>query len=95
MKEPTCISIVEEVLRLADDFVTAKMIFSRTKLSFNQISASLYSLKKYKAVDFVENSDGLWWFCTPEYDTRSKHIEMRVKENKPRRTRRSKMVAKD
>ena len=75
---PTAVSLVFELLVKADDFLNGKQLVEGTRLSANHISAALYSLKKYKAIDFVEGDDTLWWFATPGTDTRAYTIKNRV-----------------
>lgn len=88
-KQPTCVSRVEQAMVEADDFVKLRGLMTATKLTLNQVSASLSHLHKYRAVDCLESPDGLWWFLTPDTDRRSKKVEERRPEDKPRRTRRS------
>jgi hypothetical protein len=88
-KEPTDVSRVEEYMRFRDDFVSMAELKAATGLDSNHVSACLYHLKKFKAADSVESLGSLWWFLTGT-DLRSKIVEERVREEKPRRTRRMK-----
>lgn len=88
-RQPTCVSQVEQVMIQADDFVNLRGLMAATKLAINQVSASLSHLHKYRAAGCLESPDGLWWFLTPDTDTRTKKVEERRPEGKPRRTRRS------
>jgi len=88
-KEPTCTSIVQTAVTAADDFVTAKWVVEATRLTPNQVSAALYHLKKYTFLSCFESDGKLWWFSTPETDTRSRTVERRAPEAKPRKTRKT------
>lgn len=90
-KEPTLVSRVEEAMDLADDFVNVAMIVAATKLTPNQVTASLHHLKKHKVADCLV-SNGLWWFLTPGTDDRAKRVEERRPEDKPRRMRKNKIL---
>lgn len=87
IKDPTCTSLVLEELSKADDFRNMRQLCEYTRCTHNQVSAALSHLKAYKAVDFVSNPDGTWWFATPETDTRHHIKKQRVHEIKPRKTR--------
>lgn len=88
-KEPTCVSVVETFVTKADDFVTAAQVIEGTQLTPNQVSASLIMLKKYQALACFESDGRLWWFSTPETDTRICKHEHRAPEVKPRKPRKS------
>lgn len=88
-KTPTYTLLVEEALARADDFLTAKQLVLCTGAMPNQVSAALYSLKKHHAADVVSSGEQLWWFSTPSTDTRAHKVELRRKEDKPRKARRS------
>lgn len=87
-KEPTKTSLVWEALLLLDDFVTASQLVALVdEVSANQVSASLHMLREYRAVECMESDGSLWWYATPENDTRQHQVEMRTPEDRPRRTR--------
>lgn len=79
-KEPACTFVVESFLRETDDFRTMKQIKEATRLTINQVSASLSSFKKYKAADAIKVGEDLWWFLTPHTDQRSRKLAEKVKE---------------
>lgn len=79
-------------MRIADDFVSTDMIRAATGFDFNRIGATLCHFKKYKAADCLPSGDQLWWYLTPESDTRTKHVDERVPEEKGNRTRRRKLA---
>jgi hypothetical protein len=85
--QPTSVSIVWEYLTKVNDFVTAAQIREVTRLDSNHASAALYCLKKYRAVECFESDDVLWWFATPQYDQRSRTVDERTPESKPRKKR--------
>lgn len=77
---------------LADDFLTLRMLVAKTGMTTNQVSASLSHLRSYHVVDVIETEGGLWWFLTPDTDTRSRVVEERTPEDSPRRPRRRKVT---
>lgn len=88
---PSKVSLVEEQIRLKDDFITQKQLGSllEGKANGNQISAALHLLKRYKAIDSMESDGQLWFYGTPESDTRTKTIETRVIEEPGTRAKRA------
>lgn len=66
-----------------NDFVRAKEIAQHFKLTINQVCTSLNQLRIFKAVNSIDQ-DGLWWYATPETDTRTREVIERVPESKPR-----------
>lgn len=88
-RRPTCVTRVEQAMIQADDFVNLRGLVATTKLTLNQVSASLSHLHKCGAADCLESPDGLWWFLTPDTDTRARKIEERRPEDKPRRARKT------
>ena len=93
LKEATSTTRVLDALVRADDFVTARQLQLLLALDCNHVSAALYHLRKYCAVDFVEAEDALWWFATPDRDCRSRAVHERVPEVKPRARRKRKQEA--
>jgi hypothetical protein len=87
---------VERALREADDFVTARQLQSLLGtdpflgVTLNRVSAALYHLRKHHAADFIEAGTSLWWFATPQDDTRSRKCEERTPESRPRKARKRK-----
>lgn len=93
IKQTTATTLVLELLRRDERlFLTARQLRERLpQLNGNQISAALYSLLKYHAVDFVTQNDGMWWFARrAEDDTRYRVVEERTPETKKRKQRKSK-----
>lgn len=90
-KQPPCVLKVEQALIARDDFTTCAQLAEITKLTRNQVTASLHHLKKHSVVESMESDGSLWWYMTPGLDTRVRHIDERTPEEKPRapRVRRS------
>lgn len=85
---PTWTFLVEEALRAADDFVGAPELAARTGGNTNQVSAALHALCRYRAVDCVSDAAGrLFWFATPDTDTRVRRCEERRPEEPGTRRR--------
>lgn len=85
--ETCCTHIVEQALRASDDFVTGQDLIERTGLSYNRVTASLHHLRKYRAADCLDSGGRLFWYATPDSDTRSRKVEERTPESKPRKPR--------
>lgn len=90
--ETTATTLVMEALVRADDFRTGRQLQEELRLSGNRVSAALYHLLKHRAVEFVEADRTLWWFATPTSDTRSRVVEEKAPETRPRRPRRRKLL---
>jgi hypothetical protein len=80
MKIETTTSLVLRTLVTCDDFRTCKQLCDLTGRKFNQVSAALHHLRVCKAVEVIEQPDNLWWYATPENDTRSITRDMRKPE---------------
>jgi hypothetical protein len=94
-KQTTTTALVTEALARADDFRTARQLADATGRSLNQVHSALWVLKHYySAVECIEAADGLWWFATAADDKRSKHLDERTPESKPRRAKRRKETEK-
>lgn len=78
--EPTAVSLVGDELLGAKDFRTVPQIMAATGLAVHQIATSLRHLRLHKAVDCLEEAGALYWFATPEKDTRVFVLPNRVKE---------------
>lgn len=94
---PTWTTLVLEALVRADDLMTAEQLrlalwAAGLKATSNRVSAALHHLHGHKAVDFVEADAHLWWFATPEDDTRLRVIQEKAPEFRPRRRRRKRHV---
>lgn len=69
---PTDVSVVLGYLTGLDDFANKAMILEGTRLPDNRLRPAVAHLAKHKAIDCViVNEDELWWFATPERDTRA------------------------
>jgi hypothetical protein len=91
-KVPTATSRVLEALVAADDFMTGRQLQAATALDCNHVSAALHSLRNHKAVQAMNVDGTLWWFATPEDDTRIRVLHERTPEARPRKPRKSKAV---
>jgi len=87
-KEPTLTSLVEEALAASDDFMTTAMVLEATKMNRHQAEVTLHHLKNYKAISAMESDGKLWWYATPDTDTRIRHVEERVPEEAGSRRKR-------
>lgn len=87
-KQPTHVSLVYEYLKGLGDFATVDGIMQATKVPHRLVMISLWHLRKHRAVESVVSEDALWWFATPEYDTRTKTVAERTPEERKRVRRR-------
>jgi hypothetical protein len=79
---------VFERLKRADDFMTvAQLQAAEPAETYNRIQAALHHLRNYRAVECMESDGQLWWYATPDNDTRSKTVDERTPEQNPRRAR--------
>lgn len=82
----TTTSVVLRTLIECDDFRTCKQLSLLTGRTFNQCSAALHHLRNVHAVDCVEQPGNLWWFATPQNDTRLKPLaEVAADIKRPRK----------
>ena len=94
LTRPTDVSVVLAFLVGLDDFANKKMILEATGLTDNRIRPAIYHLAKHKVIDcVVVNEDELWWFATPERDTRIR-TKLETPEEITRHDRRGRMSAK-
>lgn len=78
--EPTYTSLVLDYLTHGDDFFSIGNIVDALKLTHHQVRVTLLHLQRYKVVDCVGSVGTLYWFATPETDTRVRVTEARVRE---------------
>jgi hypothetical protein len=88
--EPTWVSRVEDALRAADDFMSFAELAAATSANTNRLTAALHHLRKYRAVDSIDSGGRLYWFATPNTDTRCRRVELRRPEEPGTRRRASK-----
>lgn len=92
-KLPCKTFLVAECLRVSDDYLSVRKIFEQTEVPSKNIQSALWALQKYGAVEAVKDSDGsLHWFWTGN-DSRSRQLEERTKEDKPRSRKKSQVKA--
>jgi hypothetical protein len=93
-REPTYVSLVFGFLCQVDDFFSVQQISAATGVPRKHVTNSLWALKMlYKAVDSVQSGQGnevqLFWFATPDTDTRIRQIKEVVhgatRRSKPRK----------
>lgn len=87
--EPTYTSLVLDYLTKGDDFFSIGHITEALKIKRYQVRISLLHLQRYKAVDSTASGGTLYWFATPELDTRISVTEARVREVPGGRARRT------
>ncbi len=95
-KEPTATTLVLTALRVADDFMNQRMLrIALPGVKRDQIGAALVHLRSHHAVGVVVEPDGGgWWFALPpQDDDRSRVMDLRAPELRPRRPRRRAKVA--
>ncbi len=72
-----------------DDFIRMKDIATATKLELRQLRQTLPWLRKCKAIDSVESGGELFWYATPDTDTRRYRIDEHRREDEPRHARKA------
>lgn len=93
-KRTTITKRVEEFLRESDDFKSYRElldhVMSHDDVTISNITAACCHLKQHKVIDFVvDNHMCVWWYALPpDLDDRSRVVEKRVVESRPRRRRR-------
>lgn len=87
--QPTWTALTLEYLRQRDDFARLPEIAAATGGTVNQIGAALWHLRARRCVDVIVQPDGVGWWSAmpPESDNRSRHLDERVLETKPRKRR--------
>jgi hypothetical protein len=92
IKEPTATSEVLRVLRETDDFMDMPEVARLARKSMKNVGTALWWLRRIGAVDVVVNADGKgWWYARPsEEDQRSRHLDERTPESRPRAPKRKK-----
>ncbi len=91
VKQMTYTYLVLECLKERNDYVTYDELYdyvreTRSEVVLSHISAACFHLKEHKAIDFVIDGDGrVFWYFTPESDDRSRTVDERTPESKPRK----------
>ena len=91
-KDPTCTSLVEAVLVVADDFKTVRQLAAETRCTFDQVGAALHHMLRHQAVSFISDASGTWWYATPQTDNRIRVVAQRTIETAPRKPRKPRKV---
>lgn len=63
---PTTTTLITELLRERDDFMTARQLQTELCRESNRVSAALIHLRQYRVVDCLSSGGELWWFALPE-----------------------------
>lgn len=85
-KEPTATLLVYEVLLRSGDFRTSHQLVEETRETAHRVNVALYGLLHYKAVAVMPVPipgyirPALYWYATPDSDTRCRVVEERVPE---------------
>lgn len=87
IKMTTTTTLVIEALNRADDFQTVSQLMLATGRTNNRVTAALHHLRKHHAVETMQVEGSLYWYPTPRADTRSRVVEEKAEEDKPRKTR--------
>lgn len=77
-------ALVTQALETADDFLTVAQICDLTTLAPKAVMTALGWLRQAKAVDSLESGGSLYFFSTPESDTRLRRFDEHRKEDEPR-----------
>jgi hypothetical protein len=94
-KRPTWVHLIYEALVKSDDFVQLSALRQLTGASINQATAALHHLAAHKAAASMVSDGRLWWYATPDTDTRIRTTDERVPEEpgtRRGRQRRGKVV---
>lgn len=86
-KRATTTSLIVAALQERDDFMNQAQLVAATGCSRNRVSAALAGLHRYKAVDCIEVQGAqLWWYLTPDQDTRLRTFaEVKADIKRPRK----------
>lgn len=87
-KIPTRVSLVEDALKKADDFLTATQVAHIAGVKYDQANVALHHLQRYQACGVLVVDGVLWWYASPSTDTRSKVLDLRTPEDGPRKPKR-------
>lgn len=90
-KRPCITLVILGLMRELDDFVTIQDLMGLTTYSRHQVHASLSHFMKYRIAERVESNGKVYFYLTHR-DTRSRVVEERAVEDKPRHRRRVQAV---
>lgn len=71
-RKPTCTSLVFDLLKAVDDFRTSAQLQNELRQDQCHVSAALSHLRNHKAVACLASDGELWWYATPDSDTRQR-----------------------
>lgn len=86
----TTTTLVLEHLQRVDDFLTAKQLVIATGRTTNRVTAALHHLRIHKAVEAMDVDGQLYWYHTSTNDDRSRVVEEKHEETRPRKPRKRK-----
>lgn len=87
-KQETLTATIERLLAEADDFLSTQELVDAAHRPRGDVVRTLLYLRQHKAVDVVIQSGVGHWLSTPATDDRSRRVEERAGETRPRRIRR-------
>ena len=87
LKRTTTTTLITDRLRILDDFQTTRQLIDDTHESSNRVTAALHRLRVYGAIDAMEVDGQLYWYLTPDTDTRIRTVPEKAEETKPRKPR--------
>lgn len=88
LRVTTTTTLVLELLTREHDLLTQQQLRERLpQCNANQVSAALCHLVKRKAVGFLADDVTTLYYATPETDDRTKTVDERTPESKPRKRR--------
>jgi len=91
-KEETTTTRVLRVLREADEFMTVDQLIAATRRTRNQVWAAVIHLRDRHAIGVIAQQErsatiSYWYVLPPEQDARTKTVEERALESRPRKRR--------
>ncbi|MDX2059948.1 MAG: hypothetical protein SFV24_19215 [Gemmatimonadales bacterium] len=90
LKRTCTTKVILDTLTRADDFMTAKQLREVTGEAAHRVSAALHHLKVVKAIDSMESDGVLWFYATPDADTRKVRLDdVKVEIRRPRKRKRA------
>ena len=82
----TTTKLIRDTLVSRDDFMTVKQLEAATQLTNRQVHTTLNYLIRVGCVEFIEQSDGRYYYAADERcDTRTWKVAERKPETEPRR----------
>jgi DNA-binding transcriptional regulator GbsR (MarR family) len=73
-----------ELLVAKDDALTVRDIATELQLTSGVVSSCLHTLYRHYVVDVIEGQRSLWWYATPETDTRLRVLKVKTDKEEKR-----------